>query len=364
MLYKKVPRFLIEILLLYAFLFNSCQQPGLNAREDNIAQADTPAQTPQTEQGTPILTTPESPSTRLVMPSTSDSSPDTKQVAVASTRREIIAKRPSAGQPSEETLPMAAKRTKTEVTLPNPIHKSWFTSFTQAVTQIEQDLENEEAWDAMEEVLTEGKKHDFLERSIVSPNDSNPTTEYEYTPLHYAASRGILSLVKELVSCEKVPINIQTQNKKSTPLHLASSRGHLEVVEYLAENGADLNCVDYQENSALHYAAAGNYGEMARDIVHYLVGKGADFKKTTDPNITMLDMAVMVGSIPIVEYWEDNYENDPDPDIDKLTKKALGLAQYRYKNFPKERVVQKMIVRILKKIMRVRQAKKQEGNAG
>lgn len=356
MLYRKTHVYTIGMLLLYTPLLKSCQQPGMNAGEDGRVQTAPPAQTPKAKQGAPVLEKPESPDSGLVMASSSGSSPDSKQAAAAS--RGIVAKRPSVRKLGGEGTPIVATKRakKEEVVFPN--HRKWFTSFTQAVAQIEQDLENTAAWDVVEEVLAEGAEHNFLERSIVCPNDSNPDTEYEYTPLHYAASRGILSLVKELVVYEKVPVDIQTTGKHNTPLHLAASRGHLDIVQFLVEKGANPNLVDYQENSVVHYAATGNYGEMARDIIHYLVEGGADFKKITDPNISMLDMSIIVGNLPIVEYWEDNYTNSQDPDIDQLTQKALRLAQYRRKNYPRERGIQKEIIKILKRMMEARQAKK------
>ena len=361
MLHIKEPKCIIGILLLYAYLFHGCQQPGLHAGEDDIAQSAPPAQKSQAKQGTQALTIPNSPGTGLIMTSSSDSSPDAKQVTVAT--RGIVAKRPSNRQPGEEEASLiATKRAKKEETLPN--HKAWFTSFTQAVAQVEQDSGNEAAWDTVEDILIAGKKHDFLMRSIVCPNDSNPDTEYEYTPLHYAASRGILSLVKELVVCEKVPADIQTTNKQNTPLHLAASRGHLDVVQFLVEQGANPNLLDSKGGSTLHYAAAGNHGEMARDIIYYLVKKDTDFKKTVHPGTSMLDVAVMSGNIPVVEYWEDNYKNNPDSAIDVMTREALALAQYRFKKYVQERGVQKTIIRILKIFMQSRQENKQADNAG
>ena len=358
MLYRKTHVYIIGILLLYALLFNSCQHPGLNAGEDDIAQVAPPTQKPQAKQVVQVLTTPESPDAGLIMTSSSDVSPGTKQVSVAS--REIMTKRPPTRQPGEEASRTAAKRAKKEEELPG--HKEWFTSFRQVVARLEENSSDEEAWEVWEDILFEGRKHNFLTKSIACPSDGNPDFEYEYTPLHYAAATGIRSIVLELVGYENIPVNIQTQNKKNTALHLASSRSHLDVVEYLLEQGADPNLLDYQGTTTLHYAAAGNYGEMARDIIHCLVKKGADFKKTISSGSSMLDTAVMQCNLPVIEYWEDVYEKNPDPDIDVMTKEALGFAKYRFKKHPEERSLQKDIIKILKKVMRSRQAKRQVGN--
>jgi ankyrin repeat protein len=98
--------------------------------------------------------------------------------------------------------------------------------------------------------------------------------------LHYAAAKGLLELVKELVERRNVSVNIQTYNNKSTPLHLAASRGHLDVVEFLVNQGANPNITDGEGGSALHYAAAGRRGEMNRDVIEYLAGKSAALKES------------------------------------------------------------------------------------
>ncbi len=356
MLYKKAHVYIIGILLSYASLCNSCQHPSLNAGEEGIAQAAPPTQKPQAKQGMQVPTTPESPGSGLIVTSASESPPDAKQISVASRD----AKRPPTRQLSKEASSTTAKRAKKEEDLPG--HKEWFTSFRQTVDRLEENSSDEGALDAMGHIFCVGRDNNFLTKSIVCPSDGNPDFEYEYTPLHYVAAKGILFLVKELIGYENIPVNIQTQNNENTALHLASSRGHLDVVELLLEKGADPNLLDHRGGTTLHYAAAGDNGEMGRDIIDCLVQKGADFKKTVRSGSSMLDTAVMHCNIPVIEYWEDVYEKNPDPDIDVITKEALDLAKYSYKKYPEERSSQKAIIRILKKVMRSRQGKKQVGN--
>ena len=71
----------------------------------------------------------------------------------------------------------------------------------------------------------------------------------------------------------------------------------------------------------------------------------------------MLDVAVIASNLAVIEYWEDTYVNNSDPDIDILTKKALMLAKYRLKHVPQERRIQSTIIRILKKFLKARQDK-------
>lgn len=362
MLHMKDQRFIIGILLLYACLFNSCQQPSLNVGEDDRAQSSPTAQMPQAKQHAQALTTSGSPEAGREMTSSSDASPENRQVTLASSG--AVAKRPPAEQPDEEASLTATKRAKKEEEIPG--HRAWFTSFAQAVARVEENPsnENEEAWEAWEDVLYEGRTHDFLTKSIVCPDDSNPATDWEYTPLHYVASRGrVFSMVKELVEDENVPVDIQTQSNQNTALHLAASRGNLNVVEFLIEKGANPNLLDHQGGTALHYAAAGDNGEVDRDIIHCLIENGADFKKTVHSGSSMLDTAVMMGNITVIEYWEDVYKKNPDPVVDAMTKEALALAKYTFKKHPEKRREQRDIIKILKKVMQARQAKEQASDA-
>ena len=60
-----------------------------------------------------------------------------------------------------------------------------------------------------------------------------------YTPLHYAAEYGHLSIVEYLVN-QKADINAKDENDH-TPLHFAAENGHLSVVEYLINQKVDIN---------------------------------------------------------------------------------------------------------------------------
>ena len=70
------------------------------------------------------------------------------------------------------------------------------------------------------------------------------------TALHFAASKGHLSVVELLVD-NKADLNTRN-NKGWTPLISASSGGHLEIVELLIESGADVNALGQGRGSALH----------------------------------------------------------------------------------------------------------------
>ena len=364
-------------MLLCALILHSCQQPTLNVIGDEPTKES--PQTPQllaTQSGQVTNATKKQAPCCIVLTSSSDSSPDTKPAdsgaldgdataqsmanapqgsAVASAKadtimpeatREVSRKRPATTQVDkhDEKLPATNHAAKEP---PSRLHKEWFTSFTNAIEPIADDSEDEEAWEAMERLLDEGEKNNWLTASITCANDSNPAAEYEYTPLHYAAAKGLLALVGELVEQWSITVDITTQNDKSTPLHLAASRGHLDVVRFLVDHGADPKLTDSDEGSALHYAAAGRRGEMNRDVIEYLVDKGADLLRPAKNGFSPLSAAVFAGNIPVVEYWEDKYSNSQAPEVDTLTEKALKIARYRAKRMPQEREIQSLISQTL-----------------
>jgi len=65
------------------------------------------------------------------------------------------------------------------------------------------------------------------------------TLIFDWTPLHYSAQFGQLSVVEYLVN-QKADINAKNKDDL-TPLHLAAANGHLSVVEYLVNQKADIN---------------------------------------------------------------------------------------------------------------------------
>ena len=51
-------------------------------------------------------------------------------------------------------------------------------------------------------------------------------------------------------------------NDEWTPLHLAARYGHKEIVEYLVEKGADVNAKDKEGWTPLHFAAQEGHTEI------------------------------------------------------------------------------------------------------
>merc|ERR1711924_111193 len=70
--------------------------------------------------------------------------------------------------------------------------------------------------------------------------NKNPGDSYNYTPLHVAAYKGHLSVVKYLTQYIQ-DVNLKTDSywSNTTPLHEASEGGSLAIVKYLIGKGAD-----------------------------------------------------------------------------------------------------------------------------
>lgn len=100
--------------------------------------------------------------------------------------------------------------------------------------------------------------------------DKNPKDAHGYTPLHAAASFGHLSVVEHLLKFEK-DVNIQTDSywKKRTPLHWAALKGHLNILEFLISKGADLKLKTSDKKTAFNIAVENKNGQIYRALLKW-----------------------------------------------------------------------------------------------
>ena len=108
------------------------------------------------------------------------------------------------------------------------------------------------------------------------------------TPLHSAAQRGYLEIVKAITN---VLINKNPKDAHGyTPLHAASSFGHLSTVEYLLtfEKNVNIQTDDFwKKRTPLHFAVLNGH----LNVVKFLISKGADTELKTSDNKTVFDIA-------------------------------------------------------------------------
>ncbi|RNF16922.1 ankyrin repeat protein [Trypanosoma conorhini] len=79
-----------------------------------------------------------------------------------------------------------------------------------------------------------------------------------WTPLHYAAERGLTAVVERLLE-EGANLNAKDEMRR-TPLHLAAAAGHVDVLQLLLKHGAVRGAKNVAGLTAL--ACAGASGQL------------------------------------------------------------------------------------------------------
>lgn len=98
-----------------------------------------------------------------------------------------------------------------------------------------------------------GGHHALVNILIAKGADVNKTG---WTPLHYAATKGHVSIIKLLLE-KHAYIDAESPNK-TTPLMMAAMYGTLDAVKVLLEEGADSTMKNEQNMTALDFATRAN----------------------------------------------------------------------------------------------------------
>ena len=119
------------------------------------------------------------------------------------------------------------------------------------------------------------------------------------TPLHIAAFKGHLTIVKELIA------NLGYKHLKGTgdftPLHAAACNGHFKVCLEIMKNIEDKNPQDTRGTTPLHYAAYHGHLQICEAIMDELTDKNPSNKL----GLTPMDMAKFTFQIDVVEAIEN-----------------------------------------------------------
>jgi len=91
------------------------------------------------------------------------------------------------------------------------------------------------------------------------------------TPLHMAASKGQLDIVKLLIQ-HGAQIDTASTRGGNTPLHFAAAGSHHQVVQLLIEQGAEVNQQDFDGMTSLMFAAYRGNLKTAKTLIDH----GAD----------------------------------------------------------------------------------------
>jgi len=99
----------------------------------------------------------------------------------------------------------------------------------------------------------EGGDIEAVKQHLAAGTDlSAKNGDYQWTPLHAAASKGHKDIV-ELIIAKAADVNA-INIFGETPLHRASLSGYEEVIELLIINGADVNVQDINGSTSLDWA--------------------------------------------------------------------------------------------------------------
>jgi ankyrin repeat protein len=141
--------------------------------------------------------------------------------------------------------------------------------------------------------------YEIVEALLNAGANAHLRREWDGTPLHDAARRGLTDIVKLLVS-RGVDINCKEDYEGRTPLHVAAENNCMEVVEYLLSNGAEIDevaqrnppaetlCLRFRRGEAVGMTPlqlAARAGHAA--VVNALVEAGASLDRAT-----AIDLAV------------------------------------------------------------------------
>jgi ankyrin repeat protein len=165
------------------------------------------------------------------------------------------------------------------------------------------------------------------------------------TPLHYAASWGLHSIVELLIIELSQDVRSRRSTFSETPLHLASENGHMKTACKLIECGADVTAQDKDRQTALHLAslrgnvdlacmliehgadviAQDKHGQTALhrasqqenvDLVCMLIEHGADVTAQNKDGQTALHLASLRGNVDVprmlIEHGADVTAQDKD----------------------------------------------------
>ena len=105
-------------------------------------------------------------------------------------------------------------------------------------------------------------------RQIISGIENiNQVTNYGRTALYWAAKRGYVEIVGQLLAADGIDVDKAT-TYGVTPLLIAAKRGHLEVVgQLLAADGIEVNQADQDGTTPLYWAACKNNIEMVKELI-------------------------------------------------------------------------------------------------
>ena len=120
----------------------------------------------------------------------------------------------------------------------------------------------------------------------------------ERTLLTYAIENRQLEITRYLLS---KGADIEQQDGTKTPLMFAARYANIDFSKLLIENGADINSINHDRNTAFHYAA--KYNNF--DVLKFLYENGAKINIPNKDQWTALDYSI-INNRPLLRHYLDS----------------------------------------------------------
>jgi ankyrin repeat protein len=142
--------------------------------------------------------------------------------------------------------------------------------------------------------------YEVAELLIISGADFTLNDLYERSIMHLAALSGVWESADMLLYYD-LPVDVRDEDEK-TPLMYAAFCNFDAVVRVFIVNNANVNLVDFEGNSALHFAAIRGGVESAKELIN----AGINLETKNEKHFTALDLAVMKGNTEMVTFLIEN----------------------------------------------------------
>lgn len=146
-------------------------------------------------------------------------------------------------------------------------------------------------------------------------------------PIHWTCTQGNLGALHFFIQ-SGISINTTDRTRSRTAVLLAAQYGHPVLVLYCIKNGASLDLVDVDGDSAVHWAAYKGSPEIL-SVLQYLQ---MDMIEPDHFGQTPLHLAAMQGNLEAVEYLVEELDADIGV-LDAKDRKPMELALIK-KHFP------------------------------